>query len=90
MKNGKRLLALLLCLAALAVLAGCGKAEAPQPADRLAAIQQRGSIIIATEGVWSPWTYHDDSGKLTGFDVEMARLIAEKLGVEARFEETAW
>ena len=90
MKNGKRLLALLLCLAALAVLAGCGKAEAPQPADRLAAIQQRGSIIIATEGDWVPWTYHDEADALVGFDVEIGERIAAELGVKAEFAETDW
>ena len=81
----KSLLAVMLILSLALTLGSCGKKK-----DLLETIQERGYIIIATEGVWSPWTYHDESGKLTGFDVEMGRLIAEKLGVEARFEETAW
>ena len=81
----KSLLAVMLILSLAFTLGSCGKKK-----DLLETIQERGYIIIATEGVWSPWTYHDESGKLTGFDVEMGRLIAEKLGVEARFEETAW
>ncbi|MBQ4241126.1 MAG: transporter substrate-binding domain-containing protein [Oscillospiraceae bacterium] len=84
-KKIKSLFLVLLVLSLAFSLASCGKKK-----DLLETIKERGYIIIATEGVWSPWTYHDDSGKLTGFDVEMARLIAEKLGVEARFEETAW
>lgn len=58
--------------------------------DQLAAIKTKGEIIIATEGTWAPWTYHDESGELVGFDVEVAKAIAEKLGVTATFAETEW
>ena len=42
------------------------------------------------EGTWAPWTYHDEDGNLTGYDTEVGRLIAEKLGVEAEFIEGEW
>lgn len=58
--------------------------------DTLAKILEKGKIVIAMEGVWQPWTYHDENGKLTGFDVEVGNLIADGLGVEAEFVETAW
>ena len=46
-------------------------------ADQLDTIKERGTLIIATEGNWSPWTYHDNNGVLTGFDIEVGKLIAE-------------
>ena len=58
--------------------------------DLLAAVLQRGKVIIATEGAWAPWTYHDASDALVGFDVEVARAVAAKLGVEASFAECPW
>ena len=68
--------------------------EAPAQSEEakglLAQIKERGKIIIAMEGAWQPWTYHDADGKLTGFDVEVGKLVAEGLGVEAEFMETAW
>ena len=42
------------------------------------------------EGTYPPYTYHDDNGELTGFDVEVAKAIADKLGVEADFTESDW
>ncbi len=58
---------------------------------RLADILAAGKITIATEGDWSPWTYHDETtNELTGFDVELGNAIAEKLGVTAEFQETTW
>lgn len=80
-------------LAAIA-LAACSRNTAQNvPAgesDLLAKIQQSGEIVIAMEGTWAPWTYHDEEGNLVGYDVEVGRLIAEKLGVEANFIEGEW
>ena len=53
-------------------------------------IKEQGYITFATEGTYSPYSYHDDSDKLVGFDVEVAEAIADKLGVEAKFTETQW
>ena len=58
--------------------------------DQLAAIKAKGEIVVATEGAWAPWTYHDEQGNLVGFDVEIAKAIADKLGVTATFAETEW
>jgi L-cystine transport system substrate-binding protein len=75
-------LTLLMTLAALPVMAEEG--------DLLSRIQEKGEIVIATEGTWAPWTYHDEDDNLVGFDVEVAQAIAEKLGVTATFVETEW
>lgn len=64
--------------------------EAAQPDDLLSAIQDKGEIVIAMEGTWAPWTYHDEDDQLVGYDVEVGQLIAEKLGVEATFVEGEW
>ncbi len=58
--------------------------------DLLTQIQARGTLVIATEGNWAPWTYHDESGKLVGLDVEIGQLLAAGLQVEAGFQETDW
>ena len=58
--------------------------------DLLSQIQERGEIIIAMEGTWAPWTYHDENDELVGFDVEVGQQIAEALGVEATFVEGEW
>ena len=59
-------------------------------ADQLAAIQASGKLIVALEGAWQPWSYHDESDTLVGYDVEVSRAIAEKLGVESEYVESDW
>lgn len=84
--NRKHFTALL--LAGLLILAGCAqKNPAGGEEDALARIRAKGEIVVAMEGTWAPWTYHDEAGDLVGYDVEVARGIAEKLGVSVRFEE---
>lgn len=60
------------------------------PADLLAQIQERGEIVVAMEGTWAPWTYHNESDQLVGYDVEVARNIAQRLGVDVNFAEGEW
>ena len=58
--------------------------------DLLAQIKERGKLLIGTEGTYAPYTFHDESGKLVGYDVEVAEAIAAKLGVKAEFVESNW
>ena len=62
-------------------------AQTEAPTDLLTQIQERGEIVVAMEGTWAPWTYHDEDDQLVGYDVEVAQNIAQRLGVEARFAE---
>ncbi|NHB92143.1 amino acid ABC transporter substrate-binding protein [Photorhabdus cinerea] len=53
-------------------------------------IKSTGVLKIATEGTYPPFTYHDASGTLAGFDVEIGREIAHRLNVKAEFTEGKW
>ena len=72
-----------------AASAGASSA-AGSAADQLAAIQASGKLIVALEGAWQPWSYHDESDTLVGYDVEVSRAIAQKLGVEPEYVESDW
>ncbi len=86
------------------VLAACGQqagsntasSTASSPAASatagplLESINNKGTITVGTEGTYAPFTYHDQSGKLTGYDVEVTRAVAQKLGVQVDFKETQW
>jgi cystine transport system substrate-binding protein len=53
-------------------------------------VKKVGVFKVGTEGTYAPFTYHDDSGALAGFDVEIAQAIAAKLGVKVEFVEGQW
>lgn len=75
------------------VVAGAIQALAAIPVhagENFDAIKSAGVIKIGTEGTYAPFTYHDDTGKLVGFDVEIGEAVAERLGVKAEFVEGKW
>ena len=86
---------------AAVVLAACGgegsNSASSAPAQSGAAsgslierINNKGTITVGTEGTYAPFTYHDKNGKLTGYDVEVTRAVADKLGIKVEFKETRW
>lgn len=49
-----------------------------------------GPIRVATTPPFAPWQYRDQSGKLTGFEVEMLREIGRRLNREVEFIDVQW
>lgn len=90
----KFFLLLTVCALGFSLLAGCGGQE-PDVADSgggdlLEQARAKGELVIATEGTWAPWTYHNEQDELVGFDIEVAQAVCEKLGLTARFVEGEW
>ena len=77
-------------LVATSVVAFSAATQAIAADSLLDRINNKGTITVGTEGTYAPFTYHDESGKLTGYDVEVTRAVAEKLGVKVDFKETSW
>jgi len=85
--------------AGLLLLAGCAggvdngvdqskvdkAAQALLPADYL-----KGGIDVASDIPYEPFEYEDENGTLTGFDVELGKLIGQKLGTEIRFNDSVF
>lgn len=92
MKKQFILFTLVFSLMALLIACGTGNDPEQEATDKslLSEIQEEGKLLIGTEGTYPPFTFHDETGELTGFDVEVAREIAKRLGVEAEFMETQW
>ncbi len=55
----------------------------------LAYIQQKGTLIVGITD-FAPMDYKDDNGEWIGFDADLAKKVAENLGVEVEFVEIDW
>lgn len=56
----------------------------------LSEIKERGTILIGLEATYPPFNYQDESGELVGFEVDVAKAIADRIGVNAEFVPTKW
>ena len=58
-------------------------AQAPEAGRSIQKIMERGSLRIGMTGDQPPYNFVDRSGALQGMDVDLARALAEAMGVEA-------
>ncbi|HAB72659.1 MULTISPECIES: cystine ABC transporter substrate-binding protein [Pantoea] len=56
----------------------------------LAQVKDKGELRVGLEGTYPPFSFQDESGKLTGFEVEFAQQLAQHLGVKAKLQPTKW
>lgn len=81
---------LLVVLMMLFTLVGCSNGEKEVIGGNYENIVDRGYIVVAMEGTWAPWTYHDEADKLVGYDVEVGKYVADYLGLEVKYVEGEW
>jgi cystine transport system substrate-binding protein len=75
-------------IAAVGAMLGSVPAHA---ADLLDNVKGRGTLRIALEGTYPPFNFKDaKTGQLTGYDVDVARLVTARLGLKPDFVTTEW
>ncbi len=83
--NFKKFAALALAAALTLSLAACGKTDESD----LAYIQKKGTLVVGITD-FAPMDYQDANGEWIGFDADMARKVADALGVKAEFVVIDW
>jgi L-cystine transport system substrate-binding protein len=74
-----------------ALILAAGLAMPAFASDLLDSAKARGTLRIAMEGTYPPFNYKDQkTGQLAGYDVDVARLLAAKLGLRPEFVSTEW
>lgn len=74
-------------LMVLSMLSGCAASGAKdvEAVDKLQAIKQSGKLVLGTAADYPPYEFHmeiDGKDTIVGFDIDIARKIAEAIGVE--------
>ncbi len=81
----KKILALVMaCLLICLTFAGCGAGEKTD----MEYVKEKGKLVVGITN-FAPMDYKEN-GEWVGFDAELAKLFAEKLGVEVEFAEITW
>lgn len=87
----KKALSTVLAVALAFALTACGTKQNNQSTtNHLAAIQQKGTIVLGTSADYPPYEYHTTEGgqdKIVGWEIEMAEQIAKDLGVKLEIRD---
>src|SRR5689334_19448506 len=75
-----------LLLAAAAAAIGAAFSLAPAAAQTLDKIKQRGVLVVGTKADYKPFGFRDPSGAIVGFEPDLGKDVADKLGVKLELE----
>jgi len=81
---------LMLSLTAGVLLSGCGNKDSAPAAQSAAAPALPTKIVIGLDDNFPPMGFRDDKNQLVGFDIDLAREAAKRLGVEVEFKPIDW
>jgi polar amino acid transport system substrate-binding protein len=73
-------------LSVILMLTGCGKKDQGTLLDE---IKQRGMLKVGMS-TFVPWAMNDKEGNLVGFEIDVAKELANDLGVKVEFVPTKW
>ncbi|WP_426128664.1 transporter substrate-binding domain-containing protein [Pararhizobium sp. PWRC1-1] len=74
-------------IASTALLAAADSAFAGETLDR---VMENKAMVVATNSSWPPQSFLDDNNEMVGFDIDVSREIAKRLGVEVSFQTPDW
>ncbi|MCR5671777.1 MAG: transporter substrate-binding domain-containing protein [Butyrivibrio sp.] len=83
----KRLLAIMSAMIMILSLSACGSAKAGT--SDVEYIKDKGTLLVGITD-FAPMDYKDDSGEWIGFDADLAKKVADSLGVKVEFVEIDW
>ena len=81
----KIIITLILILAGVQSFAFSSKNEAT-----LKKIQKKGYIVVGLDNTFAPMGFVSDKGEIVGFDIDLAKEVAKRMGVEAKFKPCDW
>ena len=95
----KKLSALLLAaVLGVSMLSGCNavqKANTDEQASTgadtsLEDIKEKGYFTVGLDATFAPMGFTDENGEIVGFDIDLAKAVAKKIGVEVKFQPIDW
>ena len=90
MKMKKMMIAGVLALGACGMLAGCGGGDKAASSAAKAASGKPAKIVAGMDDTFAPMGFRDDSGKIVGFDIDMAEAVSKEIGVPIEFKPIDW
>lgn len=91
MKINKKLLLIITVIMTMAVLSACGKSTASgMDKNSLEGIKEKGKLVVGTSADYPPYEFTilvDGKEEVVGFDMAMAKYIADELGVELEIQD---
>ena len=87
----KRAFFVLLALLCAVLMPGCGQKDDVSADRSLERIKSKGVFVVGLDDAFPPMGFREkENGEIIGFDIDLARAVAERIGVKAVFKPVPW
>jgi len=87
----KKIVLAVIAAAALVSLAGCKKADKKtSDSNAVSALKSRGTFVLGLDDSFPPLGYRDDNNEIVGYDIDLAKEVAKRLGVAFKAQPIDW
>ena len=86
----KKIIYAVLMAAAVFALAGCKKSDKKNGDDAVSAIKGRGVFVLGLDDSFPPLGFRSDDNEIVGYDIDLAKEVAKRLGVDFRAQPIDW
>ena len=86
----KKIICAALLTAAVFALAGCKKSEKKAEGDAVAALKSRGVFVLGLDDSFPPLGFRSDDNEIVGYDIDLGKEVAKRLGVDFRAQPIDW
>lgn len=73
-------------MASALLLSGCGIGGGDTWSD----IQKKGEIVVGLDDAFPPMGFRDENDEITGFDIDLAKEAASRMGLKVKFQPVVW
>lgn len=77
-----------LCLCLIFLLGACGKSNSEDKSLKL--IKDKGEFIVGLDDSFPPMGFRNENGEIDGFDIDLAKEVAKRIGVKVVFKPVEW
>ena len=85
----KKVVLTLVAIASVFALAGCKKVE-KSSGDAVARLQERGTFVLGLDASFPPMGFRDETDTIVGYDIDLGKEVAKRLGVEFKAQPIKW
>ena len=86
----KKIILAVLMAATMLAVTGCKKTEKKAAADAVSALKTRGVFVLGLDDSFPPLGFRSDDNEIVGYDIDLAKEVAKRLGVEFRAQPIDW
>ena len=86
----KKIICAAILAAAVLAMTGCKKSQKKEGVDAVSALKTRGVFVLGLDDSFPPLGFRSENNEVVGYDIDLAKEVAKRLGVDFRAQPIDW